>query len=413
MKKYLTFLICTGLIFLPIVLFGQTSSTGSTSNLLQFLKGDGAFEKWFMEAFTKLDTTISENATAARMLGQSIGGLGAMMYLSYLGWQMQEGARPWEVTPMIRPFIIGCILMYWTGFTNMIQYPLQKLAEPSAAIFSDIENKANDLRIKRFEKQTQLLDALIKKTAEEEAKQDAIDAAQNNTDDSWIDVSEGMDKLLAPIKEWFLRMDFKTQKWTAEVLEAISLTILRVCVYLIFFIQKIWAYVLITLGPIAVGMSLIPGFESSLQNWISKFININLYTFVAYTIINIGQQMIMAGYQMEIDRYDLLINNGAITDLDMLQVYISNNGMIHTVLFPCVAFIVTGIGVLMTPSIADAIVQGSSAHIMSKAKSGSSTVVGAGKSVAKTAGAAASGGATAVATAAKEISKAVNSMKTK
>jgi hypothetical protein len=66
--------------------------------------------------------------------------------------------------------------------------------------------------------------------------------------------------------------------------------------------------------------------------------------------------MIMAGYQMEIDRYDLLINNGAITDLDMLQVYI-NNGMIHTVLFPCVAFIVTGIGVLMTPSIADAIVQ--------------------------------------------------------
>jgi hypothetical protein len=85
-------------------------------------------------------------------------------------------------------------------------------------------------------------------------------------------------------------MDFKTQKWTAEVLEAISLTILRVCVYLIFFIQKIWAYVLITLGPIAVGMSLIPGFESSLQNWISKFININLYTFVAYTIINIGQQ---------------------------------------------------------------------------------------------------------------------------
>ena len=115
----------------------------------------------------------------------------------------------------------------------------------------------------------------------------------------------------------------------------------------------------------------------------------------------------------KIDRYDLIINNGAITDLDMLQVYISNNGMIHTVLFPCVAFIVTGIGVLMTPSIADAIVQGSSAHIMSKAKSGSSTVVGAGKSVAKTAGAAASGGATAVATAAKEISKAVNTMKIK
>ena len=98
------------------------------------------------------------------------------------------------------------------------------------------------------------------------------------------------------------------------------------------------------------------------------FINIIFTPLSLIQLSTSDSKMIMAGYQMEIDRYDLIINNGAITDLDMLQVYISNNGMIHTVLFPCVAFIVTGIGVLMTPSIADAIVQGSSAHIMSKAK---------------------------------------------
>ena len=74
MNKKLTLLFCLLAIVLPIMGFSQTDS--DYSNLLQFLKGDGAFEKWFMEAFTKLDTTISENATAARMLGQSIGGLG-------------------------------------------------------------------------------------------------------------------------------------------------------------------------------------------------------------------------------------------------------------------------------------------------------------------------------------------------
>lgn len=71
-----------------------------------------------------------------------------------------------------------------------------------------------------------------------------------------------------------------------------------------------------------------------MTNWVSKFINVNLYTFVAYTIINIGQQLIISGYQMEIDRYDLLIQNGAIVDYNMLLVYIQSNGMIHTVLFP-------------------------------------------------------------------------------
>ena len=379
-NKNFTVLIILLAVFMPLFVFGQNSDNSGA--LLQLLKGDGAFEKWFMEVFTKLDTQINNSIGGARMLGQSIGGLGALLYLGYLGWQMQEGARPWEVTPMIRPIVIGLILFHWTGFTSMIQYPFQALAQPSQAIFSQIEEDANNLRIKRFEKQTQLLDFLIKKRAEEEAKEEALQNLEGNSDSSWIE--EGMDELISPIKEWFIRMDFKLQKLTAELLEAISLTILRVCVYLIFFIQKIWAYVLITLGPIAVGMALIPGFENSLYNWIAKFININLYTFVAYTIINIGQQLIMAGYQMEIDRYDLMITNGTVTDLDTLQIYISNNGMIHTVLFPCVAFIVTGIGVLMTPSIADSIVSAGGAGIMSKVKSGAMKMASATTTVVKT-----------------------------
>src|SRR5690606_36109543 len=92
-------------------------------------------------------------------------------------------------------------------------------------------------------------------------------------------------------KEWQIRMQFQMQKLVAEIIEFVCLSILRICVYLIFFIQKIWAYILIILGPIAVGMSLVPGFENSLYSWVSKFININLYTFVAYTVINIGVLM--------------------------------------------------------------------------------------------------------------------------
>jgi hypothetical protein len=37
------------------------------------------------------------------------------------------------------------------------------------------------------------------------------------------------------------------QKLVAEIIEFVCLSILRICVYLIFFIQKIWAYILIIL----------------------------------------------------------------------------------------------------------------------------------------------------------------------
>ena len=215
MRKYLTLIICLVLFLLPTVAFGQTGDTESYSKLLQFLKGDGAFEKWFMEAFTKLDTTMAAQSAGAVMLGQAIGGFGALCYMGYLGWQMQEGARPWEVTPMIRPTIVAFILMYWGAFTSMIQYPLQSLAEPGIALFQDIEKDANDLRVERFKKQNQILEILIKTQAEEEAKQETLDKLEKKADDSWFDID--VDKLLAPAKEWYMKMEFKIQKTLAVV----------------------------------------------------------------------------------------------------------------------------------------------------------------------------------------------------
>ena len=411
MNKYLTFTICLCLIFLPVIVFGQTNNADSYNKLLQFLKGDGAFEKWFMEAFTTLDTTMAAQSAGAVMLGQAIGGFGALCYMGYLGWQMQEGARPWEVTPMIRPTIIAFILMYWGAFTSMIQYPLQSLAEPGIALFQEIEQDANDLRVERFKKQNQILEILIKQQAEEEAKQETLDKLENKAEDSWYDID--VDKLLAPAKEWYMKMEFKIQKTLSEIIEAVSLTILRVCTYLIFFIQKIWSYILIILGPIAVGISLIPGFENSFSNWVTKFININLYTFITYTIINIGQQLIMSGYQMELDRYALIIDSGGVADMETLRVYVQNSGMMYTALFPAVAYIVTGIGILMVPSIADSIVSAGGAGIMSKGKAAASTVASAGKATGKTAASVASGGSSAVANAARSIAGSVAKMNKK
>ena len=360
-------------VLMPQIALAQDPS--GANGLLEFLKGDGAFESWFFEVFTQMDQDLESRAIAASMLGRTLGGLGALIYLGYLGFQMQEGARPWEVTPMLRPIIIGLILLNWTGFYRMIQFPLEQLATPSRELFLSLEHEANAVRIQRFEKQTQLLDFLIVQQAKERAKEKELSLGENSGFSERL--IEGMSQLFEPIEEWRIRMDFQMQKFTAELIEALCLTILRVCTYLVFFLQKIWSYILILLGPIAVGMSLVPGFEHSFTNWVTKFININLYTFVAYTIISLGQQLIISGYHLEMERYDLLLDNETVTDLSMLSYYLSNAGLIHTVLFPCVAYLVTGIGILMTPTIADSIVSAGGAGVMSKGKAGGAKVLAA------------------------------------
>lgn len=414
MKKNFTAICCLLAILLPIMSFAQTDS--DYSNLLQFLKGDGAFEKWFMEVFTKLDTSVQDSATESALVGRAVGGLGALMYLGYMGWQMAAGDREWEITPMLKPILIGFTLVYWSGFVSLLQAPFEAIAEPGVAIFSDIESEVNDLRVERFKKQQQLLDAVIKLKAEEDAKQEVIENTTDDAQESFFDMSDSIDKLIQPIKEWSIRMEFQLQKLVAEVIEFFCLSVLRICVYLIFFIQKIWAYILIILGPIAVGMALIPGFENSFYSWVSKFININLYTFVAYTIINIGQQLIASGYEMEIERYDTLISNGTINNLDALLVYVSNSGMIYNQLFTCVAYIVTGVGVLMTPTIADSIVTAGGAGAMTKMKAAASRISGSAKQAilsAKTGGVAAAAAAARSANVGSASGRVNNAMKNK
>ncbi len=246
MNKTITLTFCLLAILLPVMGFAQTD--GDYSNLLQFLKGDGAFEKWFMEVFTKLDNSVQDSAAGSALVGKAIGGLGALMYLGYMGWQMAAGDREWEITPMLKPILIGFTLVYWSGFVSMIQAPFEAIAEPGISIFSEIESEVNDLRVERFKKQQQLLDAVIKLKAEEDAKQEVIENTTEDADDSWFDISEGLDKLIQPIKEWSIRMEFQMQKLVAELIEFCCLSILRICVYLIFFIQKIWSYILIILG---------------------------------------------------------------------------------------------------------------------------------------------------------------------
>jgi hypothetical protein len=155
--------------------FAQTDS--DYSNLLQFLKGDGAFEKWFMEVFTKLDNSVQDSAQGSALVGRAIGGLGALMYLGYMGWQMAAGDREMGNYPNAETYSYWIYAVYWTGFVNLIQAPFEAIAEPGIAIFSDIESEVNDLRVERFKKQQQLLDAVIKLNAEEDAKQEVI----NNT----------------------------------------------------------------------------------------------------------------------------------------------------------------------------------------------------------------------------------------
>lgn len=411
-KKTILLFLCICLVLIPYFLWGQANPNVNPDDLQNFLKGDGTLEDWFMQGFAKIDTRIQQEANNVARLGRAIAGFGALLYFGILGWRMQMGDAEWSFEPMLKPFFIGLILINWTGFVDIIKYPFEILAHPSEAIFTDIERKADDLRTLRFKKQIQVLDASIELKSKNDIQKEGFWSKLSNGE--VLDaLGDQMDKLLQPIAEFSERMNYQFQKLFGEILEWICLLILRFGVYFIFFIQKVWSYVLIILGPISFGIALIPGFDSSIYNWIAKFININLYTFVAYTIINIGQQIIMAGYTMEIERLREIVSDTGVVNESLLVSYVSYNGAINSILFPCVAYLITGIGVLMTPTIADAIVSAGGAGVMSKAKAGAGAVAGASASAGRAGMRGAKAGARASVNAGKKIGQGISGLMNK
>lgn len=367
-KKYLIFTVTLLFTLLPIIIFGSGGS-----QTLKFFKGDGDIEQWFLDAFALMTPKVSSEAKLMSRLGRSIGAIGAMAYLAYLGWEMLEGQRPWAVTPMIKPVIIGLILTNWYSFAEMIKSPFEMLAKPSVDMFNDLAEKSEDLRIKRYELQWTLVSKAVKIEAENQAKKDEENIRRAKEEGFFsgkmAEMGSEWNELKIKLYEWELKTASTLQTLLAEIIEAIALIILRVCVYGIFAFQKLWSMILIILGPIAVGMSLIPGFDGALQSWISKFININLWTFISFKAMTIGEILITSGYQMEINRYDSILQGSEDEIIANVGNFVNGAGFINVIVITCVAYIVTGLLTLMTPTIADSIVSAGGSGVANAAKS--------------------------------------------
>lgn len=350
---------------------------------IDFMQGEGVLETWFTEGFMPLyDNFMKAEYGSYILFGQAIACVGAMLYLGYIGWGMISGDREWEILPMLKPFAIGMVIMNWTLFVDIVKAPLVTLQEAAHADFNESQQELSALRVIRFKKQQQVVDRLIEEQAKAHAEIEQQNAGNKTLIEEGLDIiGDGLTSLLSPVYELYLRLQIDFQLVVSSVLETVGLWILRVCTYLIFFIQVIFSTILIIIGPISIGISVIPMFSSSFGSWVARFININLYGFMAYIVLKIGTLLQIFAFTAEIDRYSEMVNeDGTIKNMDLLLTFSSGGIMSFGLVVVC--FIISGIGVLCVPTLANYVVNASSnASIMSKMGRHGGAIVSRGKTI--------------------------------
>ena len=182
-----------------------------------------------------------------------VGGIVAIATIFYIGskvWSSYAKNEPIDVYPLLRPFVIAFLC---ANFTTLVCTPIDNIIEP-VTIF--LKEKSNSTIVMS-------LDEAQKKIEAEKDKQKAQNGGSLNI---FSDLLSVMLKLIC----WILEIIVQLLQMLLSAVLIVSRT---------FFLS-----VLCIIGPIAFAVSLFPGCQGGLMQWIGKYVSISFWLPVIYLV---------------------------------------------------------------------------------------------------------------------------------
>lgn len=207
----------------------------------------------------------------ANMTGvaKGIAGLGALFYIASRIWQSLSRAEPIDVYPLLRPFAIGfCILLFSTIVLGTINSILSPIVQGTHLMLEKQTMDMNEYR--------RLKDKL------------EYESMMRNPETAYLVNNEEFDKQLeelgwspsdmAVLSGMYIERGLYSMKKSIrdsfrEVLELLF----AAAALIIDTIRTFFLIVLSILGPIAFAISVWDGFQSSLTQWLTRYISVYLW----------------------------------------------------------------------------------------------------------------------------------------
>jgi len=320
----------------------------------EYLQGEGIYEDGMMHFLGKMKDSIWTHYDAFIGDAQALAAIFMLIFFAVKAYEMMSGDKKLEVMPLLRPFGLVMIILWWSPFTKVVAYPTQIIAAKTELLFNGSEREVNDLRLQRAYLMVQIADQLLTIQAETEtAKTEADTWYENAWEGVKSGVKEGFSSVWNPVVEMKNRLQIGMQLFVSSVLESLAVWLLRICVYIIFIVQIIFSTILIILGPFSVAVSILPAFRDSFTTWVARFISVNLYTGVGFLVMYVASLFQQFAMEAEITRYQELMSDTG-PSVDKLIAF-SSNGILSFGMV-IVTFVIGALTMLTVPSISTWIV---------------------------------------------------------
>lgn len=206
-------------------------------------------------------------------VAKGVAGLGALFYVAIRVWQALSRAEPIDIYPLLRPFAIGlCILFFPTIVLGTINMVLSPVVKGTHAILENQVLDLNSLQAKKdlLEREAMLRNPETAYLVSDEEFDKKLDELGWSPSDlvtmSGMYIERGIYKMERSIKSWFrslLEMLFQAAALVIDTLRTFFLIVLSI------------------LGPVAFAISVWDGFQSTLTQWLTRYISVYLWLPVA------------------------------------------------------------------------------------------------------------------------------------
>ena len=224
-------------------------------------------------------------------VAKGIAGLGALFYVAYRVWQSLARAEPIDVFPMLRPFAIGlCIMFFPTVVLGTINSIMSPVVQGTAKML-----EAETLDMNRYREQKDKLE---------------YEAMMRNPETAYLVSNEEFDKQLEElgwspgdmVTMYIERGMYNMKKGIRDFFREILELMFQAAALVIDTIRTFFLVVLAILGPIAFAISVWDGFQSTLTQWICRYIQVYLWLPVSDIFSTILAKIQVLMLQSDIER---------------------------------------------------------------------------------------------------------------
>lgn len=202
-------------------------------------------------------------------VAKGMAGLGALFYVAAKVWQALARAEPIDVYPLLRPFAIGLCIMLFPSFVlgtiNSVMSPVVK------GTHTLLEGQTFDMNKYRQQKDKLEYEAMLRNPETAYLVSDEV------FDKQLEDLGWTPSDLATMMGMYMDRSAYNVKKmvkdWFRELLEILF----QAAALVIDTIRTFFLIVLAILGPIAFAISVYDGFQSTLTQWITRYISVYLW----------------------------------------------------------------------------------------------------------------------------------------